>query len=96
MNEEQAAEFAGVFKALADPFRLRILDLLPSTPDCRSVYNVNELVEELGGSQPNMSHHLKVLKHAGVVKCKKMCSSVYFYRNREMAEHIDAFLKKLL
>ena len=65
-------EEARIFKALGDPTRLRILRLLPSEPACADVYNVNELVQEIGSSQPNMSRHLKVLKAAGLVKGRKM------------------------
>lgn len=60
--------------------RARILRLLPSEPVCTDVYNVNELVQEIGSSQPIMSRRLKVLKEAGLVKCRKMCSSVYYWR----------------
>ncbi len=79
-------EEARIFKALGAPTRLRILRLLPSEPVCADVYNVNELVQEIGGSQPNMSRHLKVLKEAGLVKCRKMCSSVYYWRVQEAFE----------
>jgi len=71
---------AKIFKALADVTRLRILELLPAEPVCQQMYNVCELVEELGGSQPNMSRHLQILKEAGLVQCRKACSSVYYWR----------------
>lgn len=69
-----------LFKALGDPTRLRILRILPDKPVCQDMYNVAELVEEIGGSQPNMSRHLHVLKAAGLVKCRKACCNVYYYR----------------
>lgn len=70
-------------KAVADPTRLRILELLPATRSCELVYNVSELAEELGIPQPTVSHHLKVLHHADLVKCEKMCRDVYYWVNRE-------------
>ncbi len=75
-----AQQQAKVFKALGDVTRLRILELLPSAPTCAQMYNVCEMVEELGGSQPNMSRHLHILKEAGLVKCRKTCASVYYWR----------------
>ena len=74
-------------KALGDPTRLRILRLLPmlqqapseQDPDCKGVYNVSELGEELGIPQPTVSHHLKVLYQAGLLKNQKMCRDVYYW-----------------
>jgi DNA-binding transcriptional ArsR family regulator len=53
-------------RALADETRLRILCLLRDQP--RYVY---DLTERLGISQPLVSHHLKILKVAGLVCCRK-------------------------
>ena len=83
------------FKAMADPTRLRILELLPAQPVCRDMYNVNELVHEIGGSQPNMSRHLHILKDAGLVRCRKQCASVYYWRVPEAFERIAAALAAL-
>ena len=41
-----------VFKALADPTRLRVMQLLPAEATCGQMYSVGELVEAIGGSQP--------------------------------------------
>ncbi len=78
MNLEMQAR---VFKAMGDMTRLRILERLPDEPECKDMYNVGELVEEIGGSQPNMSRHLHILKEAGLVHCRKACSSVYYWRD---------------
>jgi ArsR family transcriptional regulator len=75
-----------LFKALGDPLRLRIMRLLPAVDRCGEVCNVSELADELGVSQPNVSHHLKILKHAGVVRCRKMCRDVYYWIDREALE----------
>ena len=83
---------AKTFKAVADGTRLRILRLLPAEPICKEMYNVGELVEAIGGSQPNMSRHLQVLKEAGLVQCRKACSSVYYWRVAEAFERIGQSL----
>src|SRR5437763_965105 len=69
---------ATVHKALGDTVRLRILQLLPrSLERAHTLYNVNELSDELGIPQPTVSHHLKILKHAGVIRSVKKKNSVF-------------------
>jgi DNA-binding transcriptional ArsR family regulator len=96
-HQEDAAldERSAVFRALGDPTRLRILEILPVEPVCEDMYNVNELVHEIGGSQPNMSRHLHILKHAGLVCCRKQCASVYYWRVPEAFDRIAAALASL-
>lgn len=71
--------FARVFAALGEPTRLRIMQILPREPICESMYNVVELAEELGLTQPTVSHHLKILSEAGLIACRRACNSLYFY-----------------
>jgi ArsR family transcriptional regulator len=51
-----------VFIALGFEPRLRILDVLAAGPVC-----VAEIAEAIGLSQPTASHHLRILRHAGLV-----------------------------
>ncbi|MCW3981858.1 MAG: metalloregulator ArsR/SmtB family transcription factor [Candidatus Bathyarchaeota archaeon] len=57
---------AKIFKALADPIRLQILDLLQEGEKC-----VCEIVPALGVSQPLVSRHLKILKTRGLITDRK-------------------------
>ena len=84
-----------VFKSLGDPTRLKILELLPIGISCEEKWSVNELVSELGCSQPNISHHLKLLKDAGLVHCEKMCCTVYYYKDRKAIEEAKNYLCKI-
>ncbi len=80
MGEKDAALVAERFKALADPTRVRILNLLAHNPEL-CVCDMN-LSFDL--SQPTISHHLRVLKNAGLVDCDvrgRWC----FYRARPEA-----------
>jgi ArsR family transcriptional regulator, arsenate/arsenite/antimonite-responsive transcriptional repressor len=73
-----------IFKALGDPMRLKILKLLPKTPSLRYYkdgLNVNQLVEALAGTQPNISHHLKILKDAELIKQEKVRNNIFYYKN---------------
>jgi ArsR family transcriptional regulator, arsenate/arsenite/antimonite-responsive transcriptional repressor len=75
--------FAQAFAALGEPTRLRIMQMLPRQPICEQMYNVIELADELGLTQPTVSHHLKILSEAGLVKCRRQCNSLYFYVDQE-------------
>jgi DNA-binding transcriptional ArsR family regulator len=55
-----------IFKTLADPTRLRLLGAM--TLDCKSV---SDLVQESGLSQPLVSHHLRILREAGLAKAAR-------------------------
>ena len=58
LSDDQAEATARVFKALADPHRVRIVNLLATSPDPVCVC---EFTGPLGLSQPTVSHHLKKL-----------------------------------
>lgn len=69
LTPEQADSLAEAFAALSDPVRLRLLSLIATCPD-GEVCACN-MVEPLGKSQPTVSHHLKVLREAGLVTADK-------------------------
>lgn len=62
---EHAARLAAVFKALADPTRVRVLAHVAASPE--GTVCACHLPESLGISQPTLSHHLKRLTEAGLV-----------------------------
>ncbi len=95
--QTSAAELVRTFKALGEPVRLQILRLLPLTDEkCDDVYNVSELAEELGLAQPTVSHHLCVLKNAGLVKCRKMCRDKYYWVDCEALSTAMAAFDRLM
>ncbi len=55
-----------IFKALADPTRLKILECIKNEEKC-----ICEVIPYTGKSQPNVSLHLKILKHAGLINERK-------------------------
>jgi ArsR family transcriptional regulator len=75
-------ELAGVFQALSDPLRLRVLELLPKETS-RTPISVCDLAKRLGVSQPNASHHLKILKSAGLIRCDKRGGCSYYQVDSE-------------
>ncbi len=69
LTVEQADSLAAAFAALADPARLRVLSLI-ATSEAGEVCAC-DLVGPVGKSQPTVSHHLKVLREAGLVTSDK-------------------------
>jgi ArsR family transcriptional regulator len=64
LSEEEAEATAQVFKALADPTRVRIVNLLATSDEPVCICN---LVAPLGLTQPTVSHHMRKLLEAGLV-----------------------------
>lgn len=62
-----------IFKVLADANRLRIIESL--TKECTSV---NEIAKKAGISQPLASHHLKILKEAGIARVERHASFNFY------------------
>ena len=71
----QAERLAAWFGVLADPTRLRLLSLIAAKGEACAAC---EMVEPLGVSQPTVSHHLKVLRQAGLVTSEKRGRWVYY------------------
>ncbi len=80
LSDEEAAATAEIFGALADPNRVRIVNLLATSDEAVCVCN---LIEPLGLSQPTVSHHLKKLLDAGLVDREQRGRWAYFSLNRD-------------
>jgi len=81
-----------VFKALSDESRQRVLLELEEAGELR----VGQLVERLGVAQPTMSHHLSVLRNAGLVNGRREGQSIYYSVNRDWltgccSDYLDRF-----
>lgn len=76
-----------VLKALAEPTRWRIVELLSCEELC-----VCHLSEDLDMDQPLVSHHLKVLRNAGLVESEKHRQWTYYRLRREV---VDALATQL-
>ena len=76
IREDDALRLAAVAKALGDPIRLQLVDLLRTHP---GELCVCELVPLFDLSQPTLSHHLQTLRRAGLLGCKRQGLWVYYY-----------------
>ena len=74
-----------IFKALADPTRLKILECIKNEEKC-----ICKIIPYTGKSQPNVSQHLKVMKHAGIIKERKDGTRIMIKAtNKEIFKIID-------
>jgi ArsR family transcriptional regulator len=78
---DDSATLAAGFRALADPVRLRLLGILLTAP--HGEVCACDLVEPLGRAQPTVSHHLKVLREAGLVRSTRRGSNIWYAPDRE-------------
>lgn len=76
LSMEAATELAGQLKALSDPVRLRLLSVVASHSGGEAC--VCDLSAGIDLTQPTISHHLKVLRTAGLLECERRGSWVYY------------------
>jgi ArsR family transcriptional regulator, arsenate/arsenite/antimonite-responsive transcriptional repressor len=76
LDADQATAFAPMFKALGDPVRLRLLSMIASAGGGEAC--VCDLTGEFALTGPTISHHLKVLREAGLVDSDRRGTWVYY------------------
>jgi len=89
VDREQAERMAAVAKALGDPVRLTLLDVLRKHA---GKVCVCELVPLFELSQPTISHHLKVLRQAGLVGSERQGLWAYYYVIPERLQELTTWL----
>jgi ArsR family transcriptional regulator len=77
LTADQAADLAHGFKALGDPVRLRLLSLIAARNGGEVC--VCELTDAFTVSGPTISHHLRVLREAGLIDCQRRGTWVYYW-----------------
>jgi ArsR family transcriptional regulator len=85
----RAVRLAAVAKALGDPVRLQLIDVLRRHA---GKVCVCELVPLFELSQPTISHHLKVLRDAGLVGSERQGLWAYYYVTPDALEDLAAWL----
>jgi ArsR family transcriptional regulator, arsenate/arsenite/antimonite-responsive transcriptional repressor len=86
----EADELAGMFKALGHPVRLQIVDLLSRFEGQVCVCDVES---QFALSQPTISHHLKILREAGLVQAEQRGLWVYYYLRPAAVNKLGALLQ---
>ena len=90
LSDAETRATADVFKALADPARVRIVNVLATSGEPVCVCN---LIEPLGLSQPTVSHHLKKLTDAGLLEREQRGKWAYFSLRPEAVEKLGAVVE---
>ncbi len=81
-------QFVALFKALGDPTRLEVVGLLSArgTELC-----VCDIEAHFKLSQPTVSHHLRLLREAGVVRSERRGTWVYYALRHEVMKQLEEF-----
>ena len=90
LSDKEAEATAGLFRAVADPARVKIVNLLATTgePVCAC-----EFEPALGLSQPTVSHHLKKLTEVGLLERERRGKWAYFSLNAEAMERLASLVQ---
>jgi len=90
LSDDEAGAAAAVFAALADPARVKIVNVLATSdePVC-----VCDLVPVLGLAQPTVSHHVKKLTDAGLLRREQRGKWAHFSLDREAAARLPELLE---
>ena len=88
LDEETLFIVSQTFKALSDPTRIRILNLL-----CTGEHAVNDIAETLNLSQSSVSHQLRFLKNLRLVKYRRAGTTLYYSENDD---HVMNLLKQAI
>ncbi|MFE7068877.1 ArsR/SmtB family transcription factor [Streptomyces sp. NPDC057620] len=100
LDEDHAADLAKFFKALGDPVRLRLMSMIASRGEHgegdadgeRGEVCVCELTPAFDLSQPTISHHLKLLRQAGLIDCERRGTWVYYWVLPGVLDRLATFL----
>jgi DNA-binding transcriptional ArsR family regulator len=90
LSPDRATELASMFKAVGEPVRLRLLSLIAS--HAGGEVCVCDLTEAFDLTQPTVSHHLKVLRSAGLVDRERRGTWVYYRVVPEVFEQLAGML----
>ena len=89
--ENQYAKMAKVFRALSDPKRVKIVDLLSCGEMCGCV-----LLKCFEITQPTLVHDMKVLSEAGIVTSRREGKKIYYALNRKLLEKVSGHIRDML
>lgn len=92
LSEGESVELARAFKALADPVRLRLLSMI-ATRDGGEVC-VCDLTPAFDLAQPTISHHLKLLREAGLIAAERRGTWVYYRLLPQTTDRLAAILTR--
>lgn len=90
LEPRDALVLAGALRVLADPARLRLLSLIRSADSGRATTGV--LAEEVGLTQPTVTHHLGALFDAGFLERKREGRQTWYWVNTDALQAVQQLL----
>ena len=95
LDEQAATDLARMFKALGDPVRLRLLSMIASqgVTSAPGEVCVCDLLGAFDVQQSTISHHLRVLREAGLVDCQRRGTWVYYWVVPAALEQLSSLLQ---
>lgn len=90
LTQDQAVELSHLFKAMADPVRLRLLSLIASHAGGEAC--VCDLTDAFDLTGPTISHHLKVLRESGLITGDRRGTWIYYRVHPEVLARLSAVL----
>lgn len=88
--EQIYIDISKMLKAMSEPKRLRIVDMLSCGELCAC-----KILEEFNITQPTLSHDMRVLVEAGIVKDRREGKNIYYSLNREALEAMHQNLGRM-
>lgn len=87
---EKYTQISTIFKALSDPHRLMIIDMLSCGELCAC-----KILERFQITQPTLSHHMKILSQAGLVDARPEGKWMHYSLNKEAFRELEATFHKI-
>ena len=85
-----AKEYAGLFQALSEETRVRVVEMLTKEKRCAC-----QILEKLEISQPTLSHHMRILSGAGLVTTEKRGKWVFYGFNEAVFADLKDFVERI-
>lgn len=89
--EAKYTNAAKILKAIGDPKRLKIVDMLSCGELCAC-----KILEEFNITQPTLSHDMKVLTEAGLVVCRREGKNIYYSLNKTSITEFQVILHEIV
>lgn len=89
LSTAEADQLASMFKAIASPVRLQMVDLISRLGGQICVCDIES---QFDLSQPTISHHLKILRKAGLIDCERRGQWLFYFARRDALTKLEQFL----
>ena len=93
LSDTEATDLSAMFKAIAHPVRLQMVELISRLGGQICVCDIEG---QFDLSQPTISHHLKILRKAGLIDCERRGQWLFYFTRRDGLHTLNQFLTGLI